>query len=330
MRAIGRFLGRLLLVLAVAAAALWWFGPYEKVDLTASFEPRKFGEGVQVYFESTESRFDDITSGVEKRVIWQPDFYERRTPVSVLFVHGFSATSEEIRPVPDRVAQALGANMVFTRLAGHGRGGAAMAGPTVNDWMQDMAEGLAAARAVGDRVVVIASSTGATLAVAAAIDPNLSQDVAALVLLSPNFGINDPSAWALSLPAARYWLPLVAGAEYRYDPVSAAHGKYWTTAYPTVALLPMAALVKTVAAMDFGLITIPALFRIADEDSVVRADLTRSVAGQWAGPSVLQVVKMEAGDDPNAHVIAGDIYSPSQTDRAVQDILDFLGRQGLE
>lgn len=126
---------QIITVLSVAVIALWLFGPREKVDLTADFDPRKFGEGVQVYFESVESGFDDITPGVEKRVIWQDGFKEQRTPVSILYVHGFSATSEEIRPVPDRLADALGANLVYTRLTGHGRGGDAMAEATVNDWM---------------------------------------------------------------------------------------------------------------------------------------------------------------------------------------------------
>ncbi|MFV0513399.1 MAG: alpha/beta hydrolase [Jhaorihella sp.] len=327
MRALGRFLGRLLLVLGVIGAALWWFGPYEPVDLKATFEPRKFGEGVQVYFESVESVHDDITPGVEKRVIWQPGKAERRTPVSVLYIHGFSATSEEIRPVPDRVADALGANLVYTRLSGHGRGGEAMAMAAVNDWMQDVAEGLAAARAVGDRVVVIASSTGATLAVAAALDADLSRDVAALVLISPNFGINDPAAWALTLPAARYWLPLVVGSESGFEPSGDDHAKFWTTRYPTRALMPMAALVRKVVAMDFSRATIPALFRISDSDTVVRPEITRAIAGRWGGAAVLQVVRMGEGDDPDAHVIAGDIRSPGQTEQTVRDILDWLTRQ---
>jgi len=132
MRRLIRVLFQIITVLSVAVIAFWLFGPREKVDLTADFDPRKFGEGVQVYFESVESGFDDITPGVEKRVIWQDGFKEQRTPVSILYVHGFSATSEEIRPVPDRLADALGANLVYTRLTGHGRGGDAMAEATVD------------------------------------------------------------------------------------------------------------------------------------------------------------------------------------------------------
>ncbi|MFC6688442.1 alpha/beta hydrolase [Jhaorihella thermophila] len=330
MRALGRFLGRLVLVLILLGGALWWFGPYEPVELNARFDPRKFGEGVQVYFESVEARHDDITPGVEKRVIWRPGFEERRTPWSVLYLHGFSATSEEIRPVPDRVAEALGANLVFERLAGHGRGGTAMAEPAAHDWMLDVAEGLAAARAVGERVVVISTSTGGTLATAAAVDPELSRDVAAMVFISPNFGINDPAAFALTLPAARWWLPKVVGETYSFAPRNAAHGRFWTTSYPTVALLPMAALVERVVDLDVSGVTIPALFRLSDADKVVRPDITRAVAARWGGPVAIQAVEMGPQDDPNAHVIAGDIQSPGQTDATVRDILDWLERVGVK
>ncbi|WP_372571001.1 alpha/beta hydrolase [Ruegeria jejuensis] len=330
MRAFGRFLGRVLLVLLVAGGLLWVFGPYEEVDLKARFDPRKFGEGVQVYFESVESRFDDITEGTEKRVIWQPGFKEQRTPYSVFYLHGFSATSEEIRPVPDRVAEALGANLVYTRLRGHGRGSAAFADGNATAWMQDVAEGLAAARASGDKVVVVATSTGGTLATAAALDPELNQNVAAMVLVSPNFGINDPMAWVLTLPAARYWLPLIMGQESGFEPRNAGQRKYWTTSYGWPPVLTMAALVKKVVTLDVSQANVPVLFLFSNEDRVVRPDRTREVADRWGGPVTIETVTMGEGDDPYAHVITGDIMSPGQTDAAVAAILSWLQTNGVE
>ncbi len=329
MRRFGRVLGRVLLVLLALTGVLWWLAPPERVDLYASFEPRRFGEGVQVYFESVESLHGDITPGVEKRVIWREGFKERRTPVSVLYVHGFSATSEEVRPLPDRVAEALGANLVYTRLRGHGRGGAALGEVTASDWVADMAEGLAAARAVGERVVVIATSTGGTLATAAALHPGMQEGIAALVLLSPNYGINDPNAWLLTLPGARVLLPLVLGPERGFEPANAGQARYWTTAYPWSAVVSMAALVRAVDRLDKSRATVPALFRLAEMDSVVRADATLEVARDWGAEAEVQRVEMGPGDDPAAHVIAGDILSPGQTGAAVRDILDWLARQGI-
>lgn len=330
MRRFGRYLGRFLGVLLALGAALWMFGPYEKVDLHASFEPRKFGEGVQVYFESIESQYPKITPGTEKRVIWQPGFKERRTPVSVLFVHGFSATSEEIRPVPDRIADALGANLVYTRLQGHGLSGAELAAASPSVWMQDVAEGLAAARAVGERVVVLSSSTGATLVAAAALDPEMSDKVVAMILVSPNFGINNRAAFLMTWPGARYWLPWVLGGEHTSTSSNPQQRMYWTGTYPWSALPPMGALVKIVAAMDFSAATIPVLFWLSDDDDVVRPDLSRQIAGQWGGAVRIRAVTMGPTDDSHAHVIAGDIMSPGQTEPAVRGMLAWLAERGIK
>lgn len=330
MRFVLKLLLQLVAICALVLLALWLLGPREEVDLQAEFDPRRFGEGVQVYFESTEAAFDDITQGVEKRVIWQDGFKEQRTPVSILYVHGFSGSSEEIRPVPDLLAQALGANLVYTRLTGHGRGGDAMGQASVNDWMQDMAEALAAARAVGERVVVLSASTGGTLATAAAFDAQMAQGLAALVFIAPNYGINDPAAPLLTFPGGEWWLPYLAGERRSFTPLNAAQGRYWTTDYPIRALLPMAALVRAVGALPVEDLTVPALFRLSMADQVVRPDMTRQIADRWGGPAELQWVDPGPGIDPSAHVIAGDILSPAETQPAVRDILAWLLRQGID
>lgn len=330
MRRFGWVLGRLLLALIIVGGLIYWFGPREEVNLSPQFDPRKFGEGVHVYFESTESAYDDIVPGVEKRVIWQDGFKEQRTPVSILYVHGFSASSEEIRPVPDMVANALGANLVYTRLQGHGRDGSAMAEGTASGWMYDMAEGLAAARAVGDRVVVISTSTGGTLAAAAALDDELSRNVAGMVFVSPNFGVNTPGAWMPGLPWARSWLPLVMGEERDVSGPDPELNKYWSAVYPWEAVVPMTVLVETVYDLDFSGAQVPALFWFSDDDQVVRPDLTHKVAEAWGGPVTVQLVTMGPGDDPMSHVIAGRLMSPGQTDATVSGILSWLNGIGVE
>ncbi|WP_233270352.1 alpha/beta hydrolase [Chachezhania sediminis] len=313
----------ILVALVVAVWALFRFGPYEEVDLNASFEPRKFGEGVGVYFESVESAFPDIWPGVEKRVVWAGP-RETRTPVSILYVHGFSASSEEIRPVPDQIATALGANLVYTRLTGHGRTGAAMAEATARAWMQDMAEGIAAARAVGDRVVVIGTSTGGTLALAAALDPDLSKDVAAVVLVSPNLGVNSPVARFMTWPFARHLMALTSGRIRHVEGRTSAQEDYWTNDYPISAVTVMAALVKAVNALDAGQGTAPLLVRFSDDDQVVVAADTRAFVDRWGGPVTLQAVPGDRIDDPWNHVIAGDLASPNQNAPAVAEITGWL------
>jgi len=322
MRAFGRFLGRVLLSLFVLAGVLWLVGPYEPVDREIAFDPAEIGADVDAYLAAREAAFDNITPGVEKRVVWAGET-GAKTPVSVIYMHGFSASSEEIRPVPDKVAEALGANLYFTRLKGHGRGGAAMAEPSAGDWIEDMAEAMAIGRLLGERVLVIATSTGGTLAALAAVDPAMSADLAGVVLISPNFEIANSSAPLLTFPAARYWVPLIAGEERSFTPRSEGQATYWTTRYPTVSILPMAALVKHVRGLDFSTTNVPALFIISDADRVVKASAAREVAGAWGAAVELLAKTPREGDDDYAHVLAGDIMSPGMTGEVVSDILGW-------
>lgn len=329
MRSVGKFIGRVFLLLGLVAAAMWWLGPYEDNDLSAKFDTAKFDQGVDAYFEAAEARYDDIVPGTEKRVIWA-GAAETKTPISLVYLHGYSATSEEIRPVPDLIAKALGANLVFARLDGHGRGGKALGDATVAGWMRDTAEALAAGRAVGDRLIVLSTSTGGTVAVAAALDLTMSKDIAAMIFVSPNFGINDPAAPLLTWPAARYWLPLLVGREIKSTPASEQEALFWTNPYPTSGLTTLAALVQAVVKLDPAQIKIPALFWLSDEDQVVRPDITREIAKSWGGPATVQKVVMGPDDVKNSHVIAGAIKSPGQTDAAVAGMLEWLREQGIE
>ncbi|MDA5094273.1 alpha/beta fold hydrolase [Aliiroseovarius sp. KMU-50] len=323
-----RRLGTFIVFLAGLIGVAIWIGPYESVALDAPFDEAMLGSDVDSYLADREAVFDDLEAGAEKRVVWSGEAGVK-TPLSIVYVHGFSASSEEIRPVPDRIAADLGANLYFARLAGHGRGGDAMAGPVVNDWMIDMAEAMAIGRTLGERVVVIGTSTGGTLAAMMAQDPEMSRDVAGVVFVSPNFRIKAGLARLLTWPGARYWLPLLAGETREFAPQNEDHAKHWTQRYPSAALFPMAALVQAAREADYAGVKIPALFYFSPQDQVVDAAAARGVATKWGGTVEVTEVAPGEGIDPYNHVIAGNILSPGGTEDAVQGILHWIGRLPL-
>lgn len=295
------------------------------MNTDVSFDASALPDNLDEYLSQREGLFSDITPGTEKRILWA-GLPGERTPLSVIYLHGFSATSEEIRPLPDDVAAALGANLYYTRLAGHGRGATALAGAAAEDWVLDLDEALAIGRRIGERVLVIGTSTGGTLAALAAIDPARSQGLAGVVLISPNFRLAPLAARLLDLPFAPVWGPWIAGAERSFAPASEAHARYWTTRYPTVALFPMAALTRVVRAMDVTRTRVPALFLFAPNDRVVDAGLTARIAADWGGAATIHQPELTAADDPYAHVLAGRILSPDQTVPLTGVILDWAGR----
>jgi pimeloyl-ACP methyl ester carboxylesterase len=323
MRRFGKFLGRALLGLVVAVAAIWLLWPREPVETDITFDPRVLPDDLDVYLQQDEARFDDITEGVEKRIVWAGE-KSAQTDLALVYIHGFSATSEEIRPVPDLVAEALGANLFYTRLAGHGRGALAMAEPVAGDWIEDAAQAIAVGRRLGRKVVLLTTSTGGTVAAIAARNPELREGVSGIVFVSPNFRIKNPTATILEWPLARTISTVIAGAERSFDPQNEGHGKYWTTLYPTTALIPMAAAVKYAREADYADVPTPALFIFSDDDAVVDAETTRAVSTKWGGPVTLAPRVMGDGDDPFNHVIAGDILSPGQTQETADIITNWI------
>ena len=310
---------RVIAVLVAIGAGLWVFGPYEPVEAANAFDPNALPDDLDAYLAQSEALVPNLRPGTHKRIHWH-GLPGAQTDVAVVYIHGFSASSEEIRPVPDRVAQALGANLYFTRLTGHGQDGAAMATATAGAWLQDVAEAYAIGRKIGRQVLVISTSTGGTLAAATATDPGLSEGILGHVFVSPNFGLANPAGQLLSWPAARYWAPLIAGQNRSFEVRNEAHGAYWTSAYPTIAAMPMAAIVRYVAGLDVSTAQLPAMFLFSDADQVVSSTATREVAAKWGGPVQLEPVTVGPDDDPYSHVIAGDILSPGMTDPAVASI----------
>ncbi|PWJ20870.1 alpha/beta hydrolase [Jannaschia seohaensis] len=315
--------------LAIAVAALWVVGPYEEVDTEIAFDPGALPEDLDGWLADTESQVPNLRPGSAKRIIWA-GAPGQRTDLAIVYLHGFSANLWEIRPVADRAAAALGANLFYQRLAGHGRDGAAMAEPRAGDWLEDVAEAMAIGRRLGDRVVVVGTSTGGLLAAILAADRALAAEregLAGVALVSPNFRVAGPAAQLLSWPAARYWVPVLAGEQRGFEPINAAQAEHWTTRYPTVAALPMQALVDHAEDLDWGAARMPALFYFSPRDQVVMPAATEAVAAAWGGAVTVERVPPSPGDDPSEHVIAGEIVSPGRTPDAIATLTAWL--QGL-
>ncbi len=310
----------LLGALLALGIALAWPRPAE---FAPRFDAARIGGDVDAYLAASEAAFDDIRPGEHKRILWHGAAGDQ-TALSIVYLHGFSASPVEGLPVTQLVAEALGANLVLTRLAGHGRDGPAMAEARLTDWADDVAEALAIARRIGQRVVVIGTSTGGTLAALAAADAQLSQGVAGVVLVSPNFRPADPNARFLTWPLARWWVPLIAGPERSWTPRTPAHDRHWTHSYPTVALLPMARAVQAAAALDPGGIQVPALVMFDPDDQVVDHDATQAVMRAWGGGATRLDLPVHPGDDPARHVLIGDALSPNATQDAVAGIVAWV------
>ena len=66
------------------------------------------------------------------------------------------------------------------------------------------------------------------------------------------------------------------------------------------------------------------LFIVSKEDKVVDTKKTLKIAEQWGGKSFINLVKCSPNEDPYSHVLAGDIKSPTQTNKLVKTSLAWI------
>ena len=314
---------RLFLTLAAVVAVLavvFALGPRASVDVT--LRPVALPEDLDGYLAQSEARLNDLRPGVEKTIVWA-DSSKGKTPVALVYLHGFSATRQETRPLCDTLAARLGANLFYTRLRGHGRSDDAMAEASANDWLNDSYEALEIGRRLGEQVILIGTSTGATLAAWLATQPEAADGLLALVLVSPNFAPKDPNAQLLLWPWGTTLARLVVGPYRQWEPYNNEQAKYWTTRYPSEVLVTMMGLVDLVDRADLGAIRAPVLVVYSPQDEVIDAGLIEARYPE-IGSSPRRLVPLDTVGDPSNHVLAGAILSPENTEPVAELVLEFL------
>ncbi len=306
-------------LIGVVFALAITLGPRPVVDET--IHALDLPADLDAYLAQSEAGYPDLIPGAEKTIVWaSPE--KTRTPVSVVYLHGFSATRQETRPLSDSIAAALGANLFYTRLAGHGRSDDAMGEASINDWLNDTIEAYAIGRRLGERVVVIGTSTGGTLATWLAARPDVD-DLLAVVLVSPNFGPKDPTSRLLLWPWGTQLARMVVGPYYTWEPANFGHARFWKTRHPSSALVPMMGLVDLVDGLDFARITQPLLVVYSPNDQVVNPALIAKAYPRFGSP-IKEMVTLDDVGDPSNHVLAGDILSPDETLPMARRVVDFL------
>ncbi|MEM7537912.1 MAG: alpha/beta fold hydrolase [Chloroflexota bacterium] len=292
------------------------------VELDTTIQTRQLPDDLDRYLAESERQFPDITPGAEKTIVWADPEWRNDQPLALVYIHGFTATRQETAPVADLVAESLGANLVYTRLRGHGRSDDAMAEATVNGWINDAVEAVAIAEEIGDEVVVIATSTGAPLITWMAANGHLDEDVSAMVFLAPNFGPANMSTEILLWPWGMQLTRLILGPYRETEPVSKEHAMYWTTRYPTEALLPMMGTVQLARQSDLSLIEQPLLALYSEADTVISLPQMKRAFEEF-GSTPKELIAIET-DDPGGHILAGAIRSPDTTEPVAQRIIEFL------
>ena len=173
-----------------------------------------------------EDSVDNLRPQARKRIVWANAEQPSRTALAIVYLHGFSSTSAEIAPVCDLLASRLDANLYYPRLTGHGRCGDAMLEITLRSLLRDSLEALAIGRRLGERVILVGTSTGATLATWIGATQSCA-NLAGIVLLSPNFRVKDLRFELLRWRWGQRIALRIQGPSYAFEPVNVASSGSW-------------------------------------------------------------------------------------------------------
>ena len=299
----------------------WFAGP--RVPTELHLEPVTVPADPDGWVEARESRFDDVRPGSEALLRWIDPDRRAPTPLSFVYVHGYTAGRQELAPLVDSLAERFGANVFYTRLTGHGRTPDAMREASLRAWTRDVREAIALGSRIGERVVLIGTSNGGALAAWAAALDEFDGVLAATVLVSPNLGPRD---WRGELLDGPWGLPLtrlIVGDYYTYEVRNPRHGAAWMTRSAVEGLPHMTASVRLARAVVDDSLTAPVQVHYSTADQVVAPDRIAAWVSELRAPRTEAVVYGEL-EDPGNHVLAGEILAPSNTRAVLETIAAFL------
>ncbi len=307
-----RILKRVLFIIGILVI-IYFLGPNpEKPVYTAALPSiPENAESLIQYISSIESRHQ-LKPDNEARIIWNNDSLKNKTEYAIVYLHGFSASQEEGNPVHRNLAKQLGANLYLSRLSGHGIDTSdALLNMTATSLWETAKEAYAIGKQLGNKVILMGTSTGGTLALQlAATYP----EIAGLVLLSPNIAINDPNAWITNNPWGLQIARLVKGGKMNIVPNKTdTYKKYWNDQYRLEAVTELEELLEsTMNKETFEKIKQPVLTLYyykneKEQDPVVKVSAMKKMFEEISTPASLK--KMVPIPNAGNHVLGSPIQS---------------------
>jgi esterase/lipase len=223
---------KLLLALFLVAVIFYALGPEPKPGeyTDGLFNIPDTGAALQQWVAAKESRYK-LKPDNQARIVWNNDSLKNRTKYAVVYLHGFTASQEEGAPTHIDFARSIGANLYLSRLSEHGKDTSdPLYNMTATSLWESAKEAYSIGKKLGDKVILMGTSTGGTLAIMLAAEQY--PEIAGLVLLSPNIEINDPFAFLANDQWGLQIARLVIGGKSRTaSDSSEAYKKYWNYQY---------------------------------------------------------------------------------------------------
>lgn len=278
---------------------------------------------LEAYVRENEGRHRLKTDN-EARIVWN-DSTHNKTAYSVVYLHGFSASQKEGEPVHVKFAKRFGCNLFLSRLSDHGIDTTdALYNFTAERVWESAKEALVIGEKIGEKVIIMSTSTGGTLALMLAA--KYPGKVHALINLSPNIAINDPAAFVLNNPWGLNIARMVMGGKCRDTGATADDARYWNATYRLESLVQLQELLESSMTHEtFERVRQPSLTLYyykneEEQDPQVKVSAMLEMHQQLGTPESLKVAK--AIPDAGAHVIGSSMTS-GDVDGVFREVEDF-------
>lgn len=217
---------------------------------------------LEQFVSARENDVDCLKPDTRARIVWADPDGKTRTSCSVVYLHGFTASQGEGYPTHLDFARRYGFNLYLSRLKGHGIDHPdAFTGLTPQHFIDSAAEAMAIGTRLGSEVILMGTSTGASLALYLASKAGREEFLRGLILYSPLIEFYGIKSRLLSNRWSRSVLKLVPGNSYmmKTNIDNPRQKQVWYQKYRMEGALALGALVeKTMTVRTFKNVTLPA------------------------------------------------------------------------
>lgn len=224
------FLG--LFATAMVLVIVYMLGPKvetENIEIHYPEIPTRVNE-LEAYLSQREDSVQGLKPDNEAYIQWADSTNKRKTPYSIVYIHGFGASPMEGDPVHRFLAEHFGANLFVTRLPEHGiRRENGMEYLTAQSLADAAGEAYKIGKVLGDEVIIIGTSMGGALSTLLA---SQQPDIKALVLYSPAFRDRGEVLGKLFTPWAKFLMEKFAMKDKMiHQERSEIKAAYWSEDY---------------------------------------------------------------------------------------------------
>jgi esterase/lipase len=313
---------------AMIIAVVYMLGPkVERQELTIEYPevPTRLTE-LESYLQTREDTVLGLKEGTHAYIQWADESNKRKTPYSIVYIHGFGASPMEGDPVHRFLAEHFGANLFVTRLPEHGirrENGMEYLSPQI--LANAAGEAYQIGKSLGDEVIIVGTSMGGALTLLLA---SQQPDIKAVVVYSPAISDYGGRLEALFSPWAQ-WLMEKTTMKNRviHQNREGEKAAYWSEDYHSNAYESLAVIMYgNMEEKTFQKIRQPLMLGYyykndEEQDKVVSVPKMLEMYEQLGTPTELKREKAfpKTGD----HVIASSITS-KDWEAVLFETIDFL------